>query len=59
VAANGQLAALLNSNHPFACEAGPSPTRSKEDGTGKADANSHADVTDGDAFFAGHLYATA
>lgn len=31
----------------------------KEDGTGKADANSYADVTDGDAYHAGHLYATA
>ena len=31
----------------------------KEDGTGKADANSYADVTDGDAYHDGHLYATA
>jgi hypothetical protein len=31
----------------------------KEDGTGKADANSYADVDDGDAYHAGHLYATA
>src|SRR5512136_1405007 len=31
----------------------------KEDGTGKADANSYASVTDGDAYFEGHLYATA
>ena len=31
----------------------------KEDGTGKADANSYADVADGDAYHAGHLYATA
>ena len=31
----------------------------KEDGTGRADANSYANVTDGDAFHAGHLYATA
>jgi len=31
----------------------------KEDGTGKVDANSYADVADGDAYFDGHLYATA
>ena len=31
----------------------------KEDGTGKADANSYADVTDGNAYHEGHLYATA
>ena len=31
----------------------------KEDGTGRADANSYANVTDGDAYHAGHLYATA
>src|SRR5512142_3163822 len=31
----------------------------KEDGTGKTDANSYADVADGDAYFEGHLYATA
>jgi hypothetical protein len=31
----------------------------KEDGTGKPDANSYADVADGDAYFAGHLYASA
>ena len=31
----------------------------KEDGTGKVDANSYADVADGDAYHAGHLYATA
>ena len=31
----------------------------KEDGTGKADANSYASVADGDAYHAGHLYATA
>jgi len=31
----------------------------KEDGTGKVDANSYADVTDGDAYHDGHLYATA
>jgi hypothetical protein len=30
----------------------------KEDGTGKVDANSYADVADGDAYFDGHLYAT-
>lgn len=28
----------------------------KEDGTGRSDANSYADVADADAFFAGHLY---
>jgi len=31
----------------------------KEDGTGKADANAYADVTDGDAYHTGHLYASA
>jgi hypothetical protein len=31
----------------------------KEDGTGKADANSYADVADGDAYHDGHLYAEA
>ena len=31
----------------------------KEDGTGRADANSYADVTDSDAYHAGHLYASA
>jgi len=31
----------------------------KEDGTGKANANSYADVADGDAYFEGHLYAPA
>ena len=31
----------------------------KEDGTGKVDANSYADVADGDAYHDGHLYATA
>ena len=31
----------------------------KEDGTGKADANSYASATDGDTYHAGHLYATA
>ena len=31
----------------------------KEDGTGKVDANSYADVADGDAYFDGHLYASA
>jgi hypothetical protein len=31
----------------------------KEDGTGKPDANSYADVADGDAYFEGHLYADA
>ncbi|MBI5385012.1 MAG: hypothetical protein HZA90_10040 [Verrucomicrobia bacterium] len=30
----------------------------KEDGTGKADANSYASVADGDAYFDGHLYAS-
>jgi hypothetical protein len=31
----------------------------KEDGSGKADANSYADVADGDAYFMAHLYASA
>ena len=31
----------------------------KEDGTGKVDANSYADVADGDAYHEGHLYASA
>ena len=31
----------------------------KEDGTGKADANSYASVADADAYHEGHLYATA
>src|SRR5215471_3578923 len=31
----------------------------KEDGTGKVDANSYADVADSDAYHDGHLYATA
>jgi hypothetical protein len=31
----------------------------KEDGTGQVDANSYADVTDGDAYHEGHLYAAA
>src|SRR5512137_2075210 len=31
----------------------------KETGAGLADANSYADVADGDAYFDGHLYATA
>jgi len=31
----------------------------KEDGTGLDDANSYADVADGDAYHEGHLYATA
>jgi hypothetical protein len=31
----------------------------KEDGTGKADANSYADVADADIYFDGHLYASA
>lgn len=31
----------------------------KEDGTGKADANAYANVADGDAYHAGHLYASA
>ncbi len=30
----------------------------KEDGTGKVDANSYANVADGDAYFDGHVYAT-
>jgi hypothetical protein len=31
----------------------------KENGTGKANANSYADAADGDAYHEGHLYATA
>lgn len=31
----------------------------KEDGTGKTDANSYADVIDGNAYHEGHLYASA
>ena len=31
----------------------------KEDGTGKPEANSYAAVADGDAYFEGHLYASA
>src|SRR4051812_39496625 len=31
----------------------------KEDGTGKVDANSYASAVDGDAYYDGHLYATA
>lgn len=31
----------------------------KEDGTGRPDANSYADVSDADAYHDGHLYATA
>ena len=31
----------------------------KEDGTGRNDANSYADVTDGNAYHEGHLYASA
>ena len=31
----------------------------KEDGTGKADANTYANVADGDTYFDGHLYASA
>jgi hypothetical protein len=34
-------------------------TLTKEDGTGKADANSYASVADGDVYHDGHLYATA
>ena len=30
----------------------------KEDGTGKSNANTYADVTEGDAYFEGHLYAS-
>jgi hypothetical protein len=30
----------------------------KEDGSGKPDANSYADTSDGDSYFDGHLYAT-
>ena len=31
----------------------------KEDGTGLANANAYASAADGDAYHAGHLYATA
>ena len=31
----------------------------KEDGTGKSDANSYASTADGDAYHDGHLYASA
>jgi hypothetical protein len=31
----------------------------KEDGTGRGNANSYVDVADGDAYFGGHLYASA
>src|SRR6266478_3114178 len=31
----------------------------KEDGTGKVDANSYASAADGDAYYDGHLYASA
>src|SRR5512136_1491423 len=31
----------------------------KEDGTGRTDANSYASVAEGDAYFEGHLYASA
>ena len=31
----------------------------KEDGTGKVDSNSYANAADGDAYYDGHLYATA
>ena len=34
-------------------------TLTKEDGTGKANANSYASAADGDAYHDGHLYATA
>jgi hypothetical protein len=34
-------------------------TLTKEDGTGKVDANSYASAADGDAYHDGHLYATA
>ncbi|MEI7733721.1 MAG: DnaT-like ssDNA-binding protein [Verrucomicrobiota bacterium] len=34
-------------------------TLTKEDGTGKYDSNSYADVADGDAYHEGHLYGTA
>jgi hypothetical protein len=34
-------------------------TLTKEDGTGKTDANSYADVADGNVYHDGHLYATA
>ena len=35
------------------------PTLIKEDGTGKVDANSYANVADANAYHDGHLYATA
>lgn len=31
----------------------------KEDGTGRSDANAYANVADGDAYYDGHLYASA
>lgn len=34
-------------------------TLTKEDGSGKADANAYANAADGDAYHEGHLYATA
>src|SRR5512136_3481655 len=34
-------------------------TLNKEDGTGMGEANSYADVADGDMYFEGHLYASA
>ncbi|MHB8519507.1 MAG: DnaT-like ssDNA-binding protein [Limisphaerales bacterium] len=34
-------------------------TLTKEDGTGKADANTYSSVADGDAYHDGHLYASA
>ena|ERR1035437_4401622 len=34
-------------------------TLNKEDGTGMGDANSYADVADGDMYFEGHLYPSA
>ena len=34
-------------------------TLKKEDGSGFSDANAYADVTDGDAYHEGHLYASA
>src|SRR5512137_2065404 len=49
----------LSSTCPRKGEAVMALTLVKEDGTGKADGNSYADVADGDAYFEGHLYATA
>jgi hypothetical protein len=37
----------------------PTPTLTKETGAGLANANSYADLADGDAYHLGHLYGTA